>query len=262
MVTKPKKSLVERRNKIKELLNNTPETAKDVKKIIKPATDAIKNKVLEVCKSYKEQGGRIADACKRCGIAYSTFAMHVKKYPECREIAHSYGVGLKGDKSTFVFNVKPKMPKIEEKKTFTIFDLPTRKEWTPEQKQEAIKKAVEALELGVPIAYAVRYAGMNQDLLTEWAKEEPGLIDVLLQAEAKWAVTFFKCLTSAAIEAAKNGRFAEIVHGAERRFACQWGRVQAIDLTLRKQDDSEKHIIINQNVIDSELEKELAENKV
>jgi hypothetical protein len=250
-----------RPTKLQRLAEKHPKAVKGINTVIKPATKEIKEKVLEVCRDYKKHGGKIGEALKRCGVAYSTFFFHIKRYPECREIAHKYGLGLKGDQTAQVVNSKPAPLKSDES-AFSIFDLPTRKEWTTEQRQDAIRKAMEALEVGVPFAYAVRYSGMTQKLLTEWIVEEPGLLDVLLRAESKWTVTFFKCLTKAAVVAAEKGRFLEIVQGAERRFASQWGKVQAIDLTLKKEDGSQSVVKLEGEAIDAAFEKEINESMI
>lgn len=250
-----------RPSKLEKLAEKHPKTIKGVKTIIKPAPKEVKDKVLEICRDYKKNGGRIPEACKRCGMSDRTFFYQIRRFPECREIAQKYGIGLKGDQTVQVVNAKPAALKNDES-AFSIFDLPTRKEWNAEQKQDAIRKAMEALEVGVPFAYAVRYSGMTQKLLTDWITEEPGLLDVLLRAESKWTVTFFKCLTKAAIVASEKGRFLEIVQGAERRFASQWGKVQAIDLTLKQDDGTESVVKMDRNTIDSQFEKEMAESEI
>jgi predicted Zn-ribbon and HTH transcriptional regulator len=255
----PKK--IGRPSKLEKLAEKHPKTIKGVKTIIKPAPKEIREKVLEICRDYKKNGGRIPEACKRCGMSDRTFFYQIRRFPECREIAQKYGIGLKGDQTVQVVNAKPAALKNDES-AFSIFDLPTRKEWNAEQKQDAIRKAMEALEVGVPFAYAVRYSGMTQKLLTDWITEEPGLLDVLLRAESKWTVTFFKCLTKAAIVASEKGRFLEIVQGAERRFASQWGKVQAIDLTLKQADGSESVVKMDRNTIDSQFEKEMKESEI
>jgi hypothetical protein len=224
------------------------------KEYIKPATKKSLETVKKVLKEYKKTGA-IDRACEKAKISETTFYYHIKKYPECMELARACGLGLKGDPTIRVINAKPSAEKVPES-AFSIFDLPTRKEWTDVQKQDAVKKIMEALQNGVPFGYAVRYSGTNKKLLTEWVTAEPGLLDVLLQAEAKWAVTFFKCLTKAAVVAAEKGKFLEIVQGAERRFASQWGQVQSIDINLKNDKGDEAHLLLDKKTMDVQFEKE------
>jgi hypothetical protein len=245
-----------RPSKLEKLAAAHPKSIKGVKTIVKPASKEAKELVLKVAMDFSKNGGKVADACKRCGCSTTTFYYHVKRYPECREIAQKYGLGIKGDHTIQVVNAKPTLPKDDES-AFSIFDLPTRKAWTTEEKQNAIRKTMEALKVGVPFGFAVRYAGIDKKRLTEWVTDEPGLLDVLLQAEAEWSVTFFRCLTKAAVVAADKGKFLEIVQGAERRFASQWGQVQAVDLTVKREDGSVGVISLDKNTIDTQFEKEL-----
>jgi len=245
-----------RPNKLQALAVKHKKKVKGVKTVIKPASKKAIEYVKKVCKNFQDLGGKITEACKRCDSSATTFYYYVRKYPECREIAHKYGLGLKGDQTVQVINAAPPKPKDDES-AFSIFDLPTRKAWTTEEKQNAIRKTMEALKVGVPFGFAVRYAGIDKKRLTEWVTAEPGLLDVLLQAEAEWSVTFFRCLTKAAVVAADKGKFLEIVQGAERRFASQWGQVQAVDLTVKREDGSVGVISLDKNTIDTQFEKEL-----
>ena len=244
-----------RPSKLETLAKNHPKAIKDVKNIVKPASKKAIDLCKAVCKEHLK-GGKIEDVCKRIGVAHTTFYYYVNKYVECREIAQKNGLGLKGDQTVRVINAAPPKPK-DDDSAFSIFDLPTRKAWTSEEKQAAIKKTMDALKVGVPFGFAVRYAGIDKKRLTQWVTEEPGLLDVLLQAEAEWSVTFFRCLTKAAVVAADKGKFLEIVQGAERRFASQWGQVQAIDLTLKKEDGTQSVVSIDKNTMDAAFEKEL-----
>lgn len=247
---------VGRPSKLKKLAQEHPKAFRGVKDIVKPASKKAIDLCKRVCKEHKNGGG-IEEVCKRVGVAHTTFYYYVRKYRECRDIAQSYGLGVIGDPTVRVVNAAPpKMP--DDEAAFSVFDLPTRKAWSTEEKQAAIKKTMEALKVGVPFNFAVRYAGVDKKRLTEWVTTEPGLLDVLLQAEAEWSVTFFRCLTKAAVVAAEKGKFLEIVQGAERRFASQWGQVQAIDVTLKKEDGTQSVVSLDKNTMDAAFEKELA----
>lgn len=245
-----------RPSKLGKLAENHPRAIPSMqgKEYIKPATKKSIETVKKVLKEYKKSGS-IERACEDSGVGESTFYYHIRKYPECMEMARECGLGIKGDPTIRVINAKQQAPKVPDS-AFSVFDLPTRKEWTDEQKQDAIKKIMEALQAGVPFGYAVRYSGINPKLLTSWVTDEPGLLDLLLQAEAKWAVTFFKCLTKAAVVAAEKGKFLEIVQGAERRFASQWGQVQSIDISLKDAKGQEAHVLLDKQTMDSQFEKE------
>ena len=246
-----------RPTKLQKLAENHPRALKHLgdNDIIRPMRADMLEKFKAVIKAYKEEGN-VAKACAKADVKEPTFYLWMRKYSEAKELAKKVGLGIKGDPSVRVINAKPPSAK-EDDSAFTIFDLPTRKEWNTEQRQAAIKKTMDALKVGVPFGFAVRYAGIDKKRLTQWVTEEPGLLDVLLQAEAEWSVTFFRCLTKAAVVAADKGKFLEIVQGAERRFASQWGQVQAIDLTLKKEDGTQSIVSIDKNTMDAAFEKEL-----
>jgi hypothetical protein len=169
-------------------------------------------------------------------------------------MARKCGLGIKGDQTVRVINAKPPSVK-DDDSAFDIFNI--SQVWTAEQKQIAIKKIMEALKVGVPFLIGVRFAGIGKRTLNEWIEAEPDLLNVLLQAEAEWAVYFFKCLSKGAQVAAEKGKFSELVTGAERRFPAQWAQIQAIDLTMRKEETHESTKQTDDVTIDLEFEREL-----
>jgi len=246
-----------RPTKLQRLAENHPRAVKHLgdNDVIRPMRADMLEKFKAVIKAYKEEG-HVGKACDKAGMKQPTFFLWMRKYSEAKELAKKVGLGIKGDPNVRVINAKPPAAKDDES-AFSIFDLPTRKAWDTEEKQNAIRKTMEALKVGVPFGFAVRYAGIDKKRLTEWVTAEAGLLDVLLQAEAEWSVTFFRCLTKAAVVAADKGKFLEIVQGAERRFASQWGQVQAVDLTVKREDGSVGVISLDKNTIDTQFEKEL-----
>jgi hypothetical protein len=56
--------------------------------------------------------------------------------------------------------------------------------------------------------------------------------------------------------AAEKGKFLEIVQGAERRFASQWGQVQSIDINLKNDKGDEAHLLLDKKTMDVQFEKE------
>jgi hypothetical protein len=243
-----------RPNLLQKLAENHPRALKHLGRndVILPMKPQMMEKFKAVLKQYKAIGN-VVKACEEAGVKESTFYVWLRKYAEARELAKKYGLGIKGDPSVRVINAKPP-PLKDEESCWAIFGC--GKEWTPERKQEALKQIMEALKVGTPFLYAVRYAGISKAMLEDWILEEPQILDVLLQAEAGWAVTFFKCLTTGMIEASKQGKLVELVKAAERRFATQWGQVQAIDVTLKKEDAS-KDVLEGNSVIETSFEKEM-----
>lgn len=193
--------------------------------------------VRTVCKAY-EKCRQIELACEKTRKNSNTFYSYLRKYDECRAYAAKFGLGL-GNKLIPPEPLKEKIPKPgiqnQAEKVEPEYDLPRKKVWTPKAKEKAIETILEVLKIGVPFPHAVRYAGAKGEVLQEWFDEDPELIDRMQQAESAWAVYFFKCLSTAAKVAAEKGKFAELVEGAERRFAQQWAKVQAIDLTIKNE---------------------------
>jgi hypothetical protein len=209
--------------------------------------------VRTVCKAY-EKCRQIELACHKTRKNSNTFYSYLRKYEECRRLAATYGLGL-GTKLAPKEVLKDKIakPGIQKPEADPDYDLPRKKVWTPKAKEKAIETIMEVLKIGVPFPHAVRYAGAKGEVLQEWFDEDPELIDRMQQAESAWAVYFFKCLSTAAKVAAEKGKFAELVEGAERRFAQQWAKVQAIDLTI-KNETAETNYNENKPVAKSELD--------
>lgn len=202
------------------------------KKAIRNASKETLEKVRRVCKIYETSPNQgVRDACKQVGISSTYFYKICSKYANCKELANKVGLNIAGDME--IRPAKIKAPKVPKGSDFSIFDLPARKLWDQDQKNAAITKCLDSLKQGVPFAYAVRFAGVTPALLKEWVREEDGLLDVFAEAEAVWVHQFFSCLTQAAQEAAKRGKFGELVMGAERRFPSDWGKVDTIDITTK-----------------------------
>ena len=244
-----------RPNLLQKLAENHPRALKHLGRndVILPMKPQMMEKFKAVLREYKAIGN-VVKACEKAGVKESTFYVWLRKYAEARELAKKFGLGIKGDPSVRVINAKPP-PIKDEESCWAMFGC--GKEWNPERKQEALKQIMEALKVGTPFLYAVRYAGINKAKLEDWILEEPQILDVLLQAEAGWAVTFFQCLTTGAIEASKQGKLVDLVKAAERRFATQWGQVQAIDVTLKKEDGSKEVVAGSSAIIETSFEKEM-----
>lgn len=209
--------------------------------------------VRSVCEAYKKCR-QIELACERTRKSSCTFYLYLRKYEDCRLYAAKFGLGL-GKKLAHeeVLKEKIPVPGIQKPEAAPDYDLPRKKVWSPKAKEKAIETIMEVLKIGVPFPHAVRYAGAKGEVLQEWFDEDPELIDRMQQAESAWAVYFFKCLSTAAKVAAEKGKFAELVEGAERRFAQQWAKVQAIDLTI-KNETEEKNYSETKPAAKSELE--------
>jgi hypothetical protein len=193
--------------------------------------------VREVCKSYKKHK-QIEIACHKIKKNSHMFYFYLRRHDECREYAARFGLGIvvRPNPTETLTKELPLTPPEPPKKENRTFDLPrSKKIWTPEARVKAIDAILETLRIGVPFIHAVRYSGASEAVLRQWFEEDPELIDRMQQAESAWAVYFFKCLSTAAKVAADKGKFAELVDGAERRFAQQWAKVQAIDLTIKNE---------------------------
>lgn len=225
--------------------------------------------VENVCRLNKlNPKGGIVDACRKLGFAHTSWYFYIKKYPDCRLLAEKAGL-IKTEKpkeSTVerILEIKEEELRVIEqlqvdetqfindilnarRETLgTEFDgkqlqkkMRAEKIYTEAEKKEKKEKIISALGYGTPFATAVRSSGISVTTLNKWIEEEPEIMDELFAAEARWAVTYFKCLTKAAIEAGNRGKFTELLRGAERRFATQWGPVLPIDVSLKASDERE-----------------------
>jgi len=208
-------------------------------RIIKNASKATYDKCYKICEMYGKGKAGIEECCKTNGWSTTMFYRCVREYGNCKTVANSVGIGLRNDAE--IRPAKLQAPKAK-KDAYTIFDLPCRKDWTDELKQEAIRETIDGLKIGMPFAHAVCYSGANMQLLKEWVKEEPGILDAFKKAESQWTRFFFKCLTRAADVASQKGKFGEIIMGAERKYHDDWGKIQSIDIITKTEHEQEKQL--------------------
>jgi hypothetical protein len=209
-------------------------------RIIKNSSKETYDKVYKVCQLYAKGGRNVDECCAAVGWKVSTmFYRSIANYANCKEIANSVGLGLKGDAE--IRPAKIQAPKVRND-TYTMFDMPCRKEWNDTQKQDAIQIILKELRSGNSLAYAVCYANANMQIVAGWMREEPGLGDIIRKAEAECSSYMSKCVVKSMGVAAEKGRVGEVMIGCERRFPAQWGKIETIDITTRNEFD-QKHII-------------------
>lgn len=225
-------------NKISDMtVEETLMDTKELKKIKKAARSLSRalSYVRDVCKAYKKCR-QIEEACKKCKKNSNMFYYYLRKHDECRDYAKHFGLGIVV-KPDPVEPLRRELPEIAKEQPPVPAKARVRpaKVWTAAQKKRAIESMTEVLKIGAPFDHAVRYSGASMRAVKEWMDADNEIREQLLQAESSWAVYFFKCLSTAAKVAAEKGKFAELVDGAERRFAQHWAKVQAIDLTIKNE---------------------------
>jgi hypothetical protein len=208
-------------------------------KIIRNSSKETYDKVYRVSQLYAKGEKAVGECCKAIGWSYTMLYRAIKNYANCKAVANSVGIGLKGDAE--IRPAKIQAPKVRND-TYTMFDMPCRKEWNETQKQEAIQIILKELRSGNSLAYAVCYANANMQIVAGWMREEPGLGDIIRKAEAECSSYMSKCVVKSMGVAAEKGRVGEVMIGCERRFPAQWGKIETIDITTRNEFD-QKHII-------------------
>jgi hypothetical protein len=208
-------------------------------KIIRNSSKETHDRVEKICQDCDKNRLKIKDACVKHGWSTAMFYRTINRYGNCKETANHYGIGLRFDAE--IRPAKIKAPKIRND-TYTMFDMPCRKEWNEKQKQDAIQIILKELRSGNSLSYAVCYANANMQIVAGWMREEPGLGDIIRKAEAECSSYMSKCIIKSMGVAAEKGRVGEVMIGCERRFPAQWGKIETIDITTRNEFD-QKHII-------------------
>lgn len=187
--------------------------------------------LITIAGKYKESTGcSVNNAAAHAGISRSILYIWTRKWEECKQLCIRYKL-LKSE----IFSPE------SLQKDVAIADV--RQDILSSTKELLeicdVDKICEFLREGVPAKVAVGAAGLSWKDFCRLASREKEIRKRIGLAQAEWSRTYMRILMDGALEAAKKGKFKDLVAGAERRFPDEWGEINREDYALKEQSGLE-----------------------
>jgi len=196
-------------------------------------------------KHRETTGCSVNNAAAFAGISRSVLYLWCKKWDECKRLCIRYGL-LK----SAIFSPESMQTDVSIADLKADIFKPTQEVL---EKCE-VEKICAYLREGVPAKIAVGAVGLSWKDFCKFAGREKEIRKMVGEAQAEWSQTYMKILMKASLEAAKKGKFKELVAGAERRFPNEWG---LINRTEFESNDKNSLAVFEEPVSKTETTREL-----